>query len=438
MTEHDQLNIGIIGAGVAGMAAAWDFVNAGHHVTLYEAGPEVGGLAAGFRDPSWAWALEKFYHHWFETDQAMIDLIAEIGHSDKVLFPRPKTSYWMDGKITRSEISLSALFLPISPLAKLRLAFAGAYLKLVPNWKPLEKITAHEWFTRYLGAEAYNKLFRPLLIGKFGERYQEVNMAWMWARIYKRTLKLGTFQGGFQAFLDALAAAVRARGAVIHLGTPVARIGTQDGKPGITVNGETHVYDKVISTASPGFMLRAVDGLAATPYGQQIAQLSSIGAVCVVLALKESLLTDGTYWLNLPATTPDKQASEFPFLALVEHTNWMDKAHYNGDVLVYCGDYIPADHEYFQLSEAELAERFMRVLPKINPDFRPDWVRAQWVFRAPYAQPVPGVNHSQRIPPIATPFPGLYWASMSQVYPWDRGTNYAVEIGRRAARRALE
>ena len=171
--------------------------------------------------------------------------------------------------------------------------------------------------------------------------------------------------------------------------------------------------------------------------GQKIANLSSIGAVCVVLALNKSLLTDGTYWLNLPATTADKHATPFPFLALVEHTNWMDKAHYNGDVLVYCGDYIPTDHEYFQLSADALAERFIGVLPQFNPAFKPDWVRAHWVFRAPYAQPVPGVNHSENIPAIQTPFPGLYWASMSQVYPWDRGTNYAVEIGRLAAQQAL-
>jgi hypothetical protein len=47
---------------------------------------------------------------------------------------------------------------------------------------------------------------------------------------------------------------------------------------------------------------------------------------------------------------------------------------------------------------------------------------------------VPPINHSKNIPDIRTPIKGLYFASMSQVYPWDRGTNYAVEIGRRTAR----
>jgi hypothetical protein len=73
-------------------------------------------------------------------------------------------------------------------------------------------------------------------------------------------------------------------------------------------------------------------------------------------------------------------------------------------------------------------------MKKINPKFEPDWVRKTWLFRTNYAQPVPLVNHSKNIPSIETPLEGIYFASMSQVYPWDRGTNFAVEIGRGAAR----
>jgi hypothetical protein len=75
-------------------------------------------------------------------------------------------------------------------------------------------------------------------------------------------------------------------------------------------------------------------------------------------------------------------------------------------------------------------------LPKFNPNFRPDWVRDCWLHREPYAQPVVELNHSRHIPPLATPLAGLYWASMSQVYPWDRGTNFAVELGQRVAAEA--
>ncbi|MCA0456914.1 MAG: NAD(P)/FAD-dependent oxidoreductase [Chloroflexi bacterium] len=435
---NSKLRIGIIGAGAAGMAAAWDLTRLGHEVHLYEAESKVGGLAAGFKDDNWDWTMEKFYHHWFQTDKSILKLIDDMGKSGKVLFPRPKTSYWIDGKVVRSEMNLSALSLPLSFLAIIRLGLAGVYLKfLTRDWRALEKVTADSWMRRWMGDEAYNKLWRPLLIGKFADRYQEVNMAWMWARIYTRSLRLGIYEGGFQAFLEDFAKAVTAQGATFHLNSPVEAIGTQDGKPTLTVKGQVEVFDRVISTASPGLMLKLAPSLMDTPYGKQIANLKSIGALCVVLALKQSLLTDGTYWLNLPATSADKSASQFPFLALVEHTNFMDKSHYGGDVLVYCGDYVPTDHEYFSMTEDQLVERFLPALKKVNPAFSADWIRKSWVWRAPYAQPIPFVNHSQNIPALKTPLPGVYWASMSQVYPWDRGTNYAVEIGQQVAKEAV-
>lgn len=435
---NSKMRIGIIGAGAAGLTAAWDLVRLGHDVQLYEAEDKVGGLAAGFKDDRWDWTMEKFYHHWFQTDKSILSLIDEMGKSAKVLFPRPKTSYWIDGKVYRSEMNASALTLPLSLLALIRLGLTGVYLKfLTRDWRALEKVTADRWMRRWMGEEAYNKLWRPLLIGKFADRYQEVNMAWMWARIYTRSLRLGIYEGGFQAFLEDFAQGVRSKGAVIHLGTPVEAIGIQDGKPTLAIQGQTEIFDRVISTSSPGLMLKLAPALQETAYGKQMAELKSIGALCVVMALKQSVLTDGTYWLNLPATSADKRTSQFPFLALVEHTNFMDKSHYGGDVLVYCGDYVPTDHEYFKLSEDELIERFLPALKKVNPDFSVDWIRKSWVWRAPYAQPIPFVNHSQNIPALKTPLSGVFWASMSQVYPWDRGTNYAVEIGHRVAQEAL-
>jgi protoporphyrinogen oxidase len=426
--------VGIIGAGATGLSAAYDLSRNGHTVTVFEAGSELGGLAAGFRDESWEWTLEKFYHHWFESDSAILGLIRELGYGDKIMFPRPKTSFWIDGNMYRSEISPSALFLPLSPLSKIRFGAIGAYIKLTPFWKSLEKYTADEWLTYFMGAEAYGKFFKPLLLGKFGDLYNQVNMAWMWARVTSRTLRLGTFEGGFQHFLDLLGDKVRAQGATIYLNTPVQRLHIdQNMKPTLTVNGIPHTFDWVISTASPNIMLKLSDGLADTGYGDQMKSLESIGGLCVVLATKQSLMTDGTYWLNLPASTPDKTKNPFPFLALVEHTNYMDKAHYGGDHILYLGDYAPTDHEYFKLSDEALIARLLPSLKQVNPNFNESWIRKAWVWKAPYAQPIPRVNHSERIPALQTPLPNVIWASMSQVYPHDRGTNYAVEMGRKVA-----
>lgn len=430
-------NIAIIGAGATGLAAAWDFARAGHKVTLYEAAANVGGLAAGFKDPNWEWSLEKFYHHWFQSDKDILGLLEEMGLRDQVIFPRPKTSFWINGKLYRSEISPSAIFLPLSPLSIVRMGLSGVYLKLTRLWRSLEKVTADSWMRKYMGEEAYGKFFRPLLIGKFGEEYDKVNMAWLWARIASRTLRLGTFQGGFQKALDSMADKLKGLGVTIRLNSPIEKLHIENGKPVLTVNGANQAYDAVLSTTSPQLMLKLAEGLKETSYGQQVAQLKSIGGLCVVLATKHQLLTDGTYWLNLPATTADKTKNEFPFLALVEHTNYMDKSHYGGDHILYCGDYAPVDHEYFRLSDDELVARFIPSLKKVNPAFDESWIRKSWVWRAPYAQPLPYLNHSEKIPALKTPLPHVYWASMSQVYPWDRGTNYSVEMGRRVAREMM-
>lgn len=157
-----------------------------------------------------------------------------------------------------------------------------------------------------------------------------------------------------------------------------------------------------------------------------------MGAVVMALSLKEQLSKDGYYWFNLP------KEEGFPFLALVEHTNYIPPEKFGGDHIVYAGDYLEQGHEYFSLSEAELLERFLPAFQRINPAFTRDWVKKVWLFKTNYAQPVPLLNHSKNIPAIATPIDGLYFASMSQVYPWDRGTNFAVEIGRRAAKMMLE
>jgi protoporphyrinogen oxidase len=256
-------------------------------------------------------------------------------------------------------------------------------------------------------------------------------MAWFWARFKARSTRLGTFEGGFQAFSDQFAAILRNRGVKIHLATPVQVI--EPGEGGglrLSAAGSQQIFDRCLVTVGPGLLARLAPSLP-PEYLQGLLRLKSMGAVVLVLALRRQLSEEGYYWYNLP------KSAGYPFLALVEHTNFVSPEHFGGDHIVYAGDYLETDHEYFRLSKEELVERLMPVLPRFNPRFQPDWVRASWLFRTPYAQPVPLVNHSRNIPQIRTPIPGLYFASMSQVYPWDRGTNFAVQIGRKAARLIL-
>jgi len=416
------------------MAAAYDLRNAGHSVTIFESSNFVGGLAAGFKEPHWDWWVEKFYHHWFATDHDILGLIRELGWRSQVRFPRPYTVLLHEGKWYPFDSIPRALIFPGLGFGidKLRFGLVGLFLKLTNNWRHLEKFTADEWMRKWAGSRIYERMWKPLLIGKFGDYYDRVNMAWMWARLKARTTRLGTFEGGFQRFADMFAERLREQGVEIRLGAQVKAIHesplpAQSGNGLIIDTGSKESFDKILVTTSPSLLAKLCP-LLPDAYLKGLLELKSMGAVVMILSLKRRLSKQGYYWFNLP------KAAGYPFLALVEHTNFVPPEKFGGDQIVYAGDYLEPGHEYFSLSDDQLLQRFLPAFKKFNPDFEPDWIKKMWVFKTNYAQPVPLVNHSKNIPAIQTPIPGLYFASMSQVYPWDRGTNFAVQIGRKAAR----
>ncbi len=417
----------IIGAGVAGLSAAYDLVRAGYQVTVWEATPQAGGLAAGFKASHWDWPLEKFYHHLFQSDHDIIRLAEEIGIGEDVFFRRPITSVWKNGRSYPFDSPLRVLLFPhLNLLDKARMGAVIAYLRFSKDWRRFEQVTAHDWLRRAMGRRGYETLWEPLLVGKFGDHYREVNLAWFWARIHKRSPALGYFRGGFQHFVDTLVRRVEEMGGQVILSRPARRIlPLPEGGFRVLGDGVEWQGDVVIATVSPTLFQQMVPELP-TSYLEKVRNLRYMGAVVMTLALKHRM-TERDYWINLP------KREGFPFLAFVEHTNYMDREHYGGDYLVYLGDYLDPGHPYFEMSDQELLDTFLPVLPRFNPNFTPDWITGMWVHKATYAQPIVPLNYSQHIPDLVTPIRGLYYASMSQVYPWDRGTNYAVEIGRRVA-----
>ena len=430
------LRIAIIGGGIAGLTAAYDLTRAVRSrdqvaVTIYEQSEQAGGLAAGFKGrEGWDWPLEHFYHHLFTNDDAIIDLTREIGMAADLVTHTPVTSMYYQGELFPFDSPLRLLAFPhLSLLNKMRMGLALAYLRYHPKppWRAFDKEIADRWLAKWMGATAYEALWQPMLEGKFGAHYADVNLAWFWARVYKRTPQLGYYRGGFQAFVDRLVTRIEAQGATLLCNQQVRNIAPlAAGAYRIESGAESADYDVVLSTVSPHLMQRLTPELPGDYLGQ-LARLKSMGAVVLTVALDRQLLRDGTYWVNVP------KREGLPFLALVEHTNMIAADHYGGDHLIYIGDYLEAGHRYFDLSTEALLAEFLPYLNRFNADFAPDWVTGAWLHKATYAQPVPPAGYAAMIPELRTPLAGLYFASMSQVYPWDRGTNYAVEMGRKVA-----
>ena len=400
------MKVAIIGAGFTGLSAAIDLVEARWEVTIFEAEKRPGGLAVGFLASGWDWSLERFYHHIFANDKAVIDLAAKVGRP--AFFQTPKTNSLINGEQKQLDSPLSLLlFSDVSFFSRLRMGLGLLILKIIGNGLFLERWRVVDFMPGLVGEEGYEKIWKPLLAAKFGPYLPQVNMAWFWARIYKRTQSLGYFPGGFGALAEKMADYVTTRGGKVKLGKKVKSM-KRDKKAGWWVNNEK--FDKVLIT---------------TPTLVAVPKIDYLWAQTLVLELEASLMKG--YWLNV-------LEKDWPFLVAVEHTNFIDKNHYGGKTIIYLGNYLADGDKRLELSEEKLLELFLPFLSKINPSFKPSWVKRSWCFEAPFAQPVFGVNYSQKLPGIKTALPDLFIANMSQVYPWDRGTNYAVELGQQAAK----
>ena len=438
------LRVGILGGGALGLAAALRLVQAGCRVTVVEREARLGGLAVGFRVGQSD--LEKFYHHIFGTDTAVTGLIDELGLSHRLVWAHPDTSVLWGGRRAGLDSPADVLRFPfLPPLDRLRLAASLAVLKLAPNERPFAGQTAAAWIRRVMGRRVYAVLWEPLLRGKFGARAEEIAMSWFWSRIHERTTNLGYLRGGFQQLYDALGARIQTLGGRVlteTAATSLTAAGGAGGAGGVAVEttgpgGATgrHVFDRLLVTLpTPLFArLAAAPGGAALP-PDWIARFVDGGpdhyaAHCAVLALDRPLLP-AVYWLNV-------NDPGYPFLAFVEHTNLMPPEDYGGRHLIYLGNYVPPGDRLMTEPAAATRERMLAALPRLRPDFDPAWVTDSWMFKAPYAQPIVTTDYLRRLPPHATPLPGVYLANMAHVYPQDRGQNYSLRLGQRMAQQIL-
>jgi protoporphyrinogen oxidase len=393
----------------------------GENVVLFEREAAPGGLAAGFRlGPSY---LEKFYHHLFRSDTTAVAMIRELGLEDRLVWPRPRTSSLIGGVRYQLDSPSSVLrFSAVPFLDRLRLGAGIAYLRLEPNYHRLERTSADAWIRRWMGASVHETLWKPLLTSKFGDRYDEITASWFWARVHLRSPSLGYIRGGFQQLYDALVQRIESLSGEAHFGTEVQEIrsGT-GGKLCVTTSDGAYEFDRVISTLPTRLTIRLTVELQGE-YEGRYGRLDSYGAHSVILALDRPL-TD-VYWLNV-------NDPGYPFLALVEHTNYMPPEDYGGRHLVYLGNYLPMNHPLFAMADDEAVAHMLPALERINPEFKAEWVTETWVFRAPFAQPIVTVGYADRLPPHVTPVPNLCVANMSQVYPQDRGQNYSMAMANR-------
>ena len=436
------MRVGIIGAGAAGLAAAYELGLQGHSAAVYERADFLGGQASTF-DVGGA-RLEKGYHHWFTSDTDIVDLTHEIGLGHQVRWIDSSVGTLWDGRIYPFVTPMDLMkFTPLSLLDRMRLGLTTLYLQRQKDFRKYEGITADEWLRRHSGKRGYEVFWGPMLRGKFGDDYyKDVGMAWMWGKVQTRVKsrgkgmvkeKLGYPIGSFGEVFDVLADKVREQGGEVHLSAAVERVDARDGKSvGMRValdggSARDERFDAVIATTPSYLFPRLVDGLP-SDYLRRLTDVNYMAAVLVILVLDRPLTN--VYWLNVADRS-------IPFVAAIEHTNLIGPEHYGGKHIVYLSNYLSTDHPMFRMGHDEILREYLPHLRKINPNFNPSWIETSYHHRVGAAQPIIGTNYSDRIPAHRTPIRGLYLANTTQVYPEDRGTNYSVRMGREVARMVM-
>ncbi len=422
------MRYGVIGAGALGLTVALRLAQRGHSVTILERDPVPGGLAGSFEVAPGIW-LEKFYHHLFQTDRSAIALIEEVGLRDLLRWHRPTTTVFLGDRAYPLDSASTVLrFQPLAMPDRLRLAAGVGYLRVLPSPGSLENQTAGRWMRRVMGRAAYELVWAPLLQGKFGDAADEVSMAWLWARIHCRTASLGYLHGGFHQLYLALGNRVTELGGSIVYGAAAASIRTRGQGVDVVVQRdgvrETLEFDRVVSTLPTGLTVRLTPEMSAE-YANRYPAPRALGAHCLILSLDRPL-TD-VYWIGV--NEPD-----MPFLAVVEHTRMIDPAEYGGRYLVYLGNYRHHEDPIFAQSTDEVLASFEPGLRRLNAGFDRSWVQGAWSFAAPFAQPIVTPTFARTIPGFDTQVNGLYVANMFQVYPYDRGQNYSIELAERLVR----
>ncbi|HNV45222.1 MAG TPA: NAD(P)-binding protein [Candidatus Woesebacteria bacterium] len=429
--------IAIIGGGFGALNLAWRLANLDSKeqlsIDIFEKEAQLGGMAGGFQEKNWAWTFEKHYHHLFAKDRAFQNFLKSLDLSDKLFYRKTLTSTLWQQQIYQLDTAWSLLnFTELSFIDRLRTGLVLAFLKVIPNGQFLEKYRASDFLQKTMGQKSWQIIWQPLFQAKFADWADDINLAWFWARINPRTAKLGYVEGGFQSLANLVQQKLAKRGVKINLQCTVKKISpvkstdqqnsrfklkfistkdTANKQPSST--SQTQEFDLIINTLPSPQFSQLID----LPELKS-AHLQGLAAMTMILRLKDQLLLDNTYWLNV-------NERDWPFLAVVEHDHFVDQRFYNHEHLVYIGKYLSTSDPVYQFSAKKLWQSYLPFLRQLNPKIEEILIDYR-VTKEAFAQPLVKTNHSRNLPSLRTSYPNLYWVSMQHIYPFDRGLNQAI------------
>jgi len=429
-----QFDAVIVGAGFTGLSAGLDLARSGKQVLLLDADDAPGGLAGTFEFSDGV-RVEKFYHHWFDNDTHVPELVKELGLEGEIVIMPSKTGMYYSGRHWRLSSPLDLLrFKPLPLIDRIRLGLLVLKVRKIKDWKAIEHLSIREWLEPLCGKNAFRVVWQPLIENKFSVHADAINAVWMWKKLVLRGStrnarggeQLAYFKGGFGRLAGAMADEITRLGGEIRYASAVTGVSAADGRiealhtAAGPVRGAQYLF-------TPAFSIIAdmLQQAARPDWIGQLRRVNYLGNVCLVLELERSL--SDTYWLNV-------NDPGFPFVGVIEHTNFDSPANYGGKHIVFLSRYLAKEDPLWSAGDDEYLDFALGHLSRMFPAFERSWIREFRIWRAEFAQPVTERGYSEYVPGRDTPFDNAIISTMAQIYPEDRGTNYAIREGRAAAR----
>ncbi|HEV2076011.1 MAG TPA: FAD-dependent oxidoreductase, partial [Thermoleophilaceae bacterium] len=276
----------VLGAGPAGLTAAWSLARAGRRVVVLEAEEQIGGLAKTVVRDGYRFDLGG--HRFFTKSEEVEAVWRQLLGDELLLRPRLSRIYW-EGRFLDYPLRVPDVVRKLGPLelARALASYAAASLRTKGEEKTFE-----DWVTRRFGRRLFELFFKAYTEKVWGVPTSELRSEWAAQRIRglslgsaARASVLGSGRAGVRSLVgefhyprlgpgqmwDAMAEQIRMLGGEIRTGAPATGLSLRGHRVDAVEAGGDRVEAAEVISSLP---LRTVTGLAEGAAPQPVRELA--------------------------------------------------------------------------------------------------------------------------------------------------------------------
>ncbi len=361
----ENKKVAIIGAGPAGITAAYELAKKGIEVEVFEAGAEVGGLSKTI--DLWDQRVDLGPHRFFSNDTKVNNVWLEVVGKD----------YKMVDRLTRIYYKKKFYYYPLKPFDALKkLGIGTAFMCVMSYMKerifPTKKDGSFEtWVIGRFGWRLYSIFFKTYSEKLWGISCKELDEDFAAQRIKKLSLFSAVWNAMFpgkknkhKTLVDQFAypldgtgmvyermkEKIEEKGGKVHLKTAVKKVNCKGAKVDSLelVNGETKTYDHIISSMPITHLINNMDEVPEEVIDAN-SQLKFRNTILVYLKIEgEEVFPDN--WLYV-------HANDLEMGRITNFCNWVPEINNGQKSTIVVAEYWAYDtDELWNKTDAELIE----------------------------------------------------------------------------------